>query len=386
MRIDAHVHYMPPESARHLAEQAEHEPYWDLLLRGDPDRPSLQGWATHERMIQDMQDAGLDRVVVMGDYCQRHEDCVEQNDQTLALAHDYGEQVTGFAVVQPKAGPATLDELERCLDGGLRGVGELAPYAQGFRLEDPDFLRVVEWCIRHGWPLNLHVNEEVGHFYLGKGTTPLRHYYELACRYPELKLILAHWGGGLLFYEIMPEVRRNLRNVWYDTAASPLLFPSASIFRTALACVDPHKLLYASDYPLLICRKKQSEPDFRPFIAEIDALGLEPSVYDNLLGGNAGRLLGLQPEAGGEQPAAPLAQRSGLPLSTDRPIGRLMSVSAVAHAWPATQRVFERYGIPWEDNPVPAWEPIAQAAAAHGLGPAAQARLIEELNEEASVS
>jgi hypothetical protein len=58
-----------------------------------------------------------------------------------------------------------------------------------------------------------------------------------------------------------------------------------------------------------------------------------------------------------------------------------MSVSAVAQAWPATQRVFERHGIPWHDSPVPSWEPIAQAAAARGLGPAALARLLEELNE-----
>ncbi len=58
-----------------------------------------------------------------------------------------------------------------------------------------------------------------------------------------------------------------------------------------------------------------------------------------------------------------------------------MSTALVAEAWPATRAVFERYGIPWHDSPVPFWEPISQAAAARGLGPAALARLVAELNE-----
>ena len=120
-----------------------------------------------------------------------------------------------------------------------------------------------------GIPPNLHTNEEVGHFYPGKAVTPLRDYYRLASRYPELKLILAHWGGGIFFYEMMPEVRRVLRNVWYDTAASALQYPTQDIFGVALRCVDHRKLLYASDYPLRLYPRRQSGPDFRPFLAEI---------------------------------------------------------------------------------------------------------------------
>ena len=56
------------------------------------------------------------------------------------------------------------------------GVGELGPYAQGYRLDDGDFLRLTEACIRRGIPLNVHTNEEVGHFYPGKAATPRRDY------------------------------------------------------------------------------------------------------------------------------------------------------------------------------------------------------------------
>lgn len=58
-----------------------------------------------------------------------------------------------------------------------------------------------------------------------------------------------------------------------------------------------------------------------------------------------------------------------------------MSTVVVAATWPETRAVFARHGIPCDDCPVPFWEPIAQAAAARGLGPDALARLVAELNE-----
>ena len=143
-----------------------------------------------------MDAAGVDKVVLMGEYRRSHEACVARNDQAIEIARRWPDRVIPFAVVQPKAGRPALDEVARCVDAGMRGVGELGPYGQGYRLDDPDFLQLAEACIRHNIPLNLHTNEEVGRYYPGKATTPLAHYYELAVRYPELKLILAHWGGG----------------------------------------------------------------------------------------------------------------------------------------------------------------------------------------------
>ncbi len=388
MLIDAHIHYTPPALRAGLAEFAEQEPYWGLLLGADPEARSLQGWATGEEMIADMDRAEVDRVVIMGEYRQHHETAVARNDQAMELIRRWPGRVLAFACIKPQAGPRALAELERCLDGGMSGVGESNPYGQGHRLDDPDFLRLVEACIRRNVPLNLHVSEEVGHFYPGKSTTPLRHYYDLAVRYPELKLILAHWGGGLFFYEMMPEVRRVLQNVWYDTAASPLLYPTEAIFRVALQCLDFRKILYGSDYPLRLYPARQAGPDFRPFLAEIDGLGLEPAVYAALMGGNAARLLGLvEVEEAEEAGAAPRRPGRPSPIITTieakagQPIADLMAVRAVAEAWPQTRAVFEAHGIPWQDTAVPFWEPILQAAAARGYDSPARQRLLDELNE-----
>jgi predicted TIM-barrel fold metal-dependent hydrolase len=402
MRIDAHVHFTPPMTPVELEEFCRQEPYWGLLLKPPPGGRSLQGWATAERMIQDMDAAGIDKVVMQGEYRLTHQAAVERNNRALEVMGRWPERAIVFAMLQPTAGQKALDELRRCLDAGMRGVGELNPYGQGHRIDHPDFLRLAEACIEHDIPLNLHVSEEIGRYYLGKSTTPLRHYYWLACRYPELKLILAHWGGGLLFYELMPKVRHELRNVWYDTAASPLLYPTAGIFRTALQCVDHRKILFGSDYPLLLYPGRQHEPDFRPFLAQVHELDAAPDVRQDIMGDNMARLLGLpgvppisgtaQLERGLDRDKAHRreADGSGPPDvivdappegTTDARISGFMAVSMVAEHWPQTQPVFERFNIPWKDSPLPFWEPIIQAAAAQGWGPLDQQRLLDELNQ-----
>jgi len=336
-------------------------------------------------MLQDMDAAEIDYVVVQSQYRRTHEACVEHNNQLLTLVRRWPQRVIGFAVLQPMVGAQALDELRRCLDNGIRGVGELNPYAQGFAINHPDFLRLVETCIAYDVPLSLHVSEEVGRYYLGKSTTPLRHYYWLACRYPELKLILAHWGGGLFFYELMPGVRKALRNVWYDTAASPLLYPTGEIFEVALRCVDHHKLLFGSDYPLILFPRRQMEPDLHSFREQVKQLPLPAEIRAAVLGGNAAHLLKLDVVSESTMPApgesnARAEQPAVQPTTVEAPVHGFMAVAMVAEHWPQTRAVFERYGIPWRDSPVPFWEPIVQAAAARGYGPTEQRRLLDELN------
>jgi hypothetical protein len=58
-----------------------------------------------------------------------------------------------------------------------------------------------------------------------------------------------------------------------------------------------------------------------------------------------------------------------------------MTVQEVIEHWPATRAVFERHGIPTQTAPVPVWETIEAAAAAHGHW--ATDQLIGELNHAA---
>ena len=358
MIIDAHVHFTPPALKQQLTTMGE--PYVKMLLAGDG---SIQDWVSAEKMIADMDRAGIDKVLLVGEYYQQHENCVMRNNQSIDLVNRYPDRILSLAIVSPNAGQAAVDELNRCLDAGLIGLGEMNPYAQNFRLDDLIFSRLAEVCIERNVPINLHVGEEVGNWYTGKSTTPLREYADLAQRFPALKLIFAHWGGGLIFYELMPQVRKQLANVWYDTAASPLLYPTKRIFRTALTCIDPAKILYGSDYPLRIYPRKMKTADFEPFLAAIrkQKLDCEQAVF-------------------GENFMAMLAQASQ-PKSIRRPHVEQMTVRGLVRQAPQSAEILARYNLPTHDSALPAWEPIAQAAAARGLSDAAQSELMEELSQ-----
>ncbi|MGB1251292.1 MAG: amidohydrolase family protein [Candidatus Promineifilaceae bacterium] len=358
MIIDAHVHFTPPQLKTQLLTMGE--PYMNRLLNGEG---SIQGWVSAEKMIADMDAAGIDKVLLVGEYYQRHENCVMRNNQSIDLVNRYPDRIMSLAIVSPNAGEAAYTELKRCLDAGLVGLGEINPYAQNFRLDDPIVSRLAELCIERNVPINLHVGEEVGNWYTGKSTTPLREYVDLAQRFPALKLIFAHWGGGLIFYELMPQVRKQLANVWYDTAASPLLYPTKRIFQTALTCIDPRKILYGSDYPLRIYPRKMRDPDFRPFVSAIRKCGL--ACEADVFGNNFEQMMAQASES---------AVKSGS-------ISREMTLRGMLRQWPDSAEILTRYGLPTKDVAVPAWEPIRQAAAARGLSDATQDELMKELNE-----
>jgi hypothetical protein len=164
------------------------------------------------------------------------------------------------------------------------GLGEIGPDSQRYDIEAKWVLAdSVEVLLHHDRPLLTHSSEPVGHDYAGKGTITPPRLLKLAANFPDLKIVLAHWGGGLPFYELMPEVRETLRNVYYDSAASTYLY-SFDIFPVAAQLVGTERILWGTDFPLL----SQSK-----FLKRVRASGLSEEQLGAVLGGNAARLLRL---------------------------------------------------------------------------------------------
>jgi predicted TIM-barrel fold metal-dependent hydrolase len=99
-------------------------------------------------------------------------------------------------------------------------------------------------------PVMLHASEPLGHRYPGKGTATPERLLHFVAAHAELTIVFAHWGGGLPFYELMPEVAAMTANVHYDTAASTYLYRPA-VFRAVLDVVGPERVLWGSDHPVL---------------------------------------------------------------------------------------------------------------------------------------
>ena len=51
-------------------------------------------------------------------------------------------------------------------------------------------------------PVLIHTNEPVGHIYPGKTPNTLKQIYDMIAAFPDNRIILAHWGGGLFFYSL----------------------------------------------------------------------------------------------------------------------------------------------------------------------------------------
>ncbi|MBM4431251.1 MAG: amidohydrolase, partial [Chloroflexi bacterium] len=234
---------------------------------------------TADELVMTMDAAGVDKSVTFGFAWADQGLCQEANDYVLESVARWPERLIGFALVNPAAQGAVV-ELERCLQKGLAGLGELMPDGQGYTFEAPQLDEVIRLMAHWRRPVLIHAGEPVGHAYPGKSQSTLQSFYQLALRHPEVSLVAAHWGGGLFFYELMPEVQKALHNVYYDTAASLYLYRD-DIFALAERII-PHKVLFATDYPLI---------GQEHFLRRVRAAGLQADTLQAILGGNAAQVL-----------------------------------------------------------------------------------------------
>jgi hypothetical protein len=287
MIVDVHTHYQFPAFMANPGAYRDREPFAAHLASNPKHRD-----VTVEETIAAADRAGVDRVGLLGGMYVQHETCVQLNDYGLESLAQHPDRLLVLACLQPRAGHDAVREFRRCVDGGMAGAGELNPAGQQFNLDDPGFLAIAGAAVEMDVPLLLHFNETVGHEYPGKGRVPIEDLYRFIVRFPRLKLILAHWGGGLPYFELMPEVQAACQNVYYDTAASPLLYRPTILPLTA-SLVGADKILLGTDFPLICFPKEQQEPEFERFLRYVTGSGLEPAQLDAVLGGNASRLFGL---------------------------------------------------------------------------------------------
>ena len=279
MVIDSHCHILPPGFVQRRNElQARDDTFASLFTR--PDSPM----ASAQALVEEMDRTGIDRSVVMGMGWTDPELAVEANDYIIESVEIHRGRLSGFCSVSPAWGHAALAEVERCVNAGLCGIGELHPDSQGFDIADrPAMAPLMELAGALGLPVLVHASEPVGHQYPGKGQTTPGKLYRFIENFPGNTIICAHWGGGLPFYALMPEVPEIIRNVYFDSAASPFLY-RPEVFAAAAGLVGADKILFASDYPLLPLRR---------CLRQVEDAGLSPDQKEAILGGNAARLLKL---------------------------------------------------------------------------------------------
>jgi predicted TIM-barrel fold metal-dependent hydrolase len=244
--VDAHTHIFTPDVVGGREAYVGRD-LWFEHLYANP-RVLL---VSSEELLASMDAAGIDQSVVCGFPWHDPGICHEHNDYLAEACERSGGRLAWLATVSPTHAKEAAAEAERCLRLGAVGIGELNADAQRFDLTSTVHLAaVVDVCVTHDRPLMLHSTEPVGHTYPGKGTATPDRLVKVLENFPLLRVVAAHWGGGLPFYELMPEVARLAERVVYDSAASTYLY-RFEVFRTVLDVVGPERVMFASDYPVL---------------------------------------------------------------------------------------------------------------------------------------
>ncbi|MEF3301734.1 amidohydrolase family protein [Paenibacillus sp. GYB003] len=146
--------------------------------------------------------------------------------------------VEGYCYVNPAHGNA-LDVLKRGIE--QYGMSGMKLWVATF-CDDPRVFPLVETCIGAGIPILIHS------FYKAVDQLPYEttgvHVARLAKRYPQAKLLMAHFGGNC--YHGIKAVR-DCRNVWHDFSGSPFRRDDLDY---AVERVGADRIVFGSDMPI----------------------------------------------------------------------------------------------------------------------------------------
>ena len=241
--IDSHTHILPNKPNKLIEEFGEEKVLLEMFS-------NEQKATTPEELLKSMSLSNIKKSIILG-YGWTNFNLLQASNQfNLDAFKKNPSKLIPFFSINPMF-KENLQEMEKCINLGGKGAGEIHPSIQEHDMDNEniwkDSLKLLE---ENSLPIIIHASEPAGHLYPGKGNTYPENIYKFIKLFPKNTIILAHWGGGLLFYELMKEVKEISKNVYYDTAASSFLY-NPKIFEIAIEIVGSEKIIFGSDFPIL---------------------------------------------------------------------------------------------------------------------------------------
>lgn len=266
--LDAHTHVFPPDIIERRAAIAETDKGFSLIYGRSRAR-----MVDAEGLVRYLDDQGPDLAVVVGFPFEDGGLIRHANDYLLETARA-DKRILPLVGVDRKDEDAAISEAQRCLKQGARGVGEIAYYETGFSGDERRNLDSLGAYLEDkGMILMLHLNEQIGHHYPGKMHVDFGAVARFVSDHPALRIVLAHMGGGICFYEFMPEIKKAFSRVYYDLAATPFLYSDELYhFAAQFLC---SKVLFGSDYPLLSLAR------YKPQLERLGDEARRRIIYEN---------------------------------------------------------------------------------------------------------
>ncbi len=172
------------------------------------------------------------------------EDFRNCNDLVLRCMKEYPDRFIGMMVVNPKYKKEALEEIDRCLDEGMVGIGEL--YHQ-VKINDPSYYPIIEKFI--DLKMVIHMHSVIGYSRVKlnegepKNISLPEDFVEIAKRYPEAMFQYAHIGGGI-DWENSCKILKDSPNVYVDVSGSN---NAANMIDFAMKYIGEDRLLFGCD-------------------------------------------------------------------------------------------------------------------------------------------
>ena len=327
MVVDFQHHYVPVELAKKRGLYSDKTTY---LQEGGRRATTMHARLYDlELQLADMAEAGVDVSVLscLLGWTATLEECRLINDDLASVQNHYRSQFIGLAQAPILEGKEALREIDRSIrDLGLKGV-TITSQIKGLSLDSSQLFGLYEKACELDVPIFVHpALAPAGYDLLQDYDLPrvLGREVDLTVattrliaggvleRFPALKLVIAHFGGGIAavkdrllgkgyrFGTLKRPFGDYLDMLYFDLAGFE---GSLAALHCAFEGIRPERLLFASDYPQdftgVNTDTGKGMSELRNYVEAVRNLPLEQKIVEAILGETALRLLKIQPPANG---------------------------------------------------------------------------------------
>lgn len=224
---------------------------------------------TASELIVQMDENGIEKAVV----CPVEEHITvynqEGNDYILQAVKEYPDRLIGFATVNPWYGERAVEELERAVGEGLRGL-KLNSTLQGYFINDELVYPLIEAAQKMDIPVYFHTATPIF-------SLPLQ-LADLAGEFPAVRFIMGHAAASDFWIDAAPAASMH-DNIFLESS----LRSGSAVLQHLVGELGAQRLMFGSDTPASTISVE---------LAKIDSLELSPADKEMVLAGTVLRVLG----------------------------------------------------------------------------------------------
>lgn len=203
------------------------------------------------------------------------------NDDVAAWTGSRPDRLAGLAAVDLNRPMDAVRELRRCVaESGFKGLRVL-PWLWEAPPTDRRYYPLYAACVELGVPFCTQVGH-TGPLRPSEPGRPIPYIDQVAIDFPELTIVCGHIGYP--WTEEMVAVARKHENVYIDTSAFTARRYPPELVRYMKTGGGRHKVLFGSNYPMIMPERA---------LTDLDALELDAETRDLFLASNARRVFRL---------------------------------------------------------------------------------------------